>query len=229
MNETKIRLVNRLILEIYEMHDDFMKYGSYQSTKQKSLYERAMSISEEISYPHDTQKLNLIGYFCGYPFSEDYKWQVANEKLELFLSSMIDYINANGTIQANLWNLVHKKVAEVSMRKFENGHYADAVESAFKAINKCVKDVVKSKTGNEMDGVSLMREAFGSKHIIILDDIESESGRNIQDGYMQIFAGAMQGIRNPKAHDNIDIHKERAMHQIILASLLMYKLDERKS
>jgi hypothetical protein len=46
---------------------------------------------------------------------------------------------------------------------------------------------------------------------------------------MQIFAGAMQGIRNPKAHDNIDIHKERAMHQIILASLLMYKLDERKS
>jgi uncharacterized protein (TIGR02391 family) len=233
-NETKIRLINRLIYEIHEMDDDFLNYGSYNITKQKALknmYERAMSISEEISYPNDTQKLNLIGYFYVYPFSEDFKWQVAIEKLELFLSSMLDYINANGTgtIQANLWNFVHKNVAEVSMKKFENGHYADAVESGFKAINKCVKDIVKSKTGNEMDGVSLMREAFGSKHIIILDDLESESGRNIQDGYMQIFAGAMQGIRNPKAHDNIDIHKERAMHQIILASLLMYKLDERKS
>ncbi len=43
---------------------------------------------------------------------------------------------------------------------------------------------------------------------------------------MYIFAGAMTGIRNPKAHDNLTISIERATHFIFLASLLMYKLDE---
>ena len=46
---------------------------------------------------------------------------------------------------------------------------------------------------------------------------------------MEIFAGAMTGIRNPKAHSNIiDIDEKRAIHLIYLASLLMYKLDEAK-
>ncbi|MBI5642543.1 MAG: hypothetical protein HY954_03600 [Deltaproteobacteria bacterium] len=37
----------------------------------------------------------------------------------------------------------------------------------------------------------------------------------------------MTGIRNPKAHNNIDIDENRAVHFIFLASLLMDKLDAR--
>ena len=47
-------------------------------------------------------------------------------------------------------------------------------------------------------------------------------------GYMEIFAGTITGIRNPKAHDNIVIDEKRAIHLLYLASLLMYKLDEAK-
>lgn len=43
---------------------------------------------------------------------------------------------------------------------------------------------------------------------------------------MQIFSGAMTGIRNPKTHKNIKIDKKRAIHFLFLASLLMYKTDE---
>ena len=43
---------------------------------------------------------------------------------------------------------------------------------------------------------------------------------------MQIFAGAMQGIRNPKAHENLYIQKDAAIKRLILASLLMDKVDE---
>ena len=49
-----------------------------------------------------------------------------------------------------------------------------------------------------------------------------------QLGYMEIFAGTMTGIRNPKAHSNIVIDEERGTHLLYLASLLMYKLDEAK-
>jgi hypothetical protein len=45
-------------------------------------------------------------------------------------------------------------------------------------------------------------------------------------GYMNIFAGAMTGIRNPKAHENQIISKDMAIKRLIFASLLMDKIDE---
>ncbi len=127
----------------------------------------------------------------------------------------------------DFWNIIHKDVTKVSRKKFEDGHYADAVESALKEVNKRVKEIVKSKTGRELDGASLMTTAFSANNpVISLDDLSSQSGRDVQIGYMQIFAGAMTGIRNPKAHDNIVISLDRATHLIFLASLLMCKLDE---
>jgi len=90
-----------------------------------------------------------------------------------------------------------------------------------------VKEIVKNKTGEERDGADLMYKAFSVDNpLIVIDDLSTTSGKDIQDGYMHIFAGAMRGIRNPKAHDNIIIPPERAIHFIFLASLLMEKLDE---
>ena len=72
-----------------------------------------------------------------------------------------------------------------------------------------------------------MHQAFSPKKpVIILDDLSTETGRNTQQGYMEIFAGAMMGIRNPKAHANITISPERGLQFLVLASLLMSKLDE---
>jgi hypothetical protein len=44
---------------------------------------------------------------------------------------------------------------------------------------------------------------------------------------MQIFAGAMTGIRNPKARTNLNPDSRNALHLIGLASLLMYRIDGR--
>jgi len=125
------------------------------------------------------------------------------------------------------WSLIHPSISGLCKSRFDAGHFADSIETAFKHINQTVKIKVKKKTGNELDGASLMNTAFSPKNpIISLDDLSMESGRNIQTGYMQIFAGSITGIRNPKAHDIINIDRERAIHFLFLASLLMFKLDE---
>lgn len=36
----------------------------------------------------------------------------------------------------------------------------------------------------------------------------------------------MSALRNPKAHANIKITQDNAMHRIMFASMLMYKIDE---
>jgi len=127
----------------------------------------------------------------------------------------------------DFWQLIHPEICNMSKNKFEDGYYADAVETALKHINKRVKDIVKHKTGKELDGAPLMQYAFSLDNPIIkLNNLTNDTEKNIQKGYLQIFAGTMTGIRNPKAHDNLSITKENAIHLIFLVSLLMYKLDK---
>jgi uncharacterized protein (TIGR02391 family) len=129
--------------------------------------------------------------------------------------------------QDSFWKILHPVVLKVSKTRFDAGHYADAVEAALKEVNEIVRGIVKAKTGKELDGSDLMNVALSVKApIITLDDISTVSGKNIQVGYMQIFSGAMTGIRNPKAHANIVISRERAIHFLFLASLLLGKVDE---
>jgi uncharacterized protein (TIGR02391 family) len=130
--------------------------------------------------------------------------------------------------QPTFWDDIHPTIARVAKPRFEAGHYADCVEAALKEINSIVKEHFRRKTGKEEDGASLMLKAFSPNGpAIVLDDLSTESGRNIQQGYMQLFAGAMIGIRNPKAHANISITENRAKHFLYLASLLAHRFDER--
>ena len=127
----------------------------------------------------------------------------------------------------DIWDRLHPKVVKVARKRYEDGHFADAVEASLKLLNQTVKKIVIDRTGQEYDGAPLMRNAFSPKNpIIILGDLGSESGRNIQQGYMEIFAGAMTGIRNPKAHEVMTIDDKRAIHHLFLTSLLFSKLDE---
>ena len=130
--------------------------------------------------------------------------------------------------ELSFWDDIHPVIRRVAQARYEGGHFADCVEAALKEINAVVKEHVKRKTNQELDGAPLMRAAFSpNKPVVVLEDVNTDSGRNTQQGYMEIYAGAMTGIRNPKAHANIVINAIRARHFIYLASLLAFKFDER--
>jgi len=150
------------------------------------------------------------------------------ERLELYSEKSINQFDKLGKLNA-FWGLLHPKIIKVSKNRFESKHFADSVEAAFKEINKIVKSIVKQRTNKEFDGSDLMNRAFSPKNpIIVLDDLSTQSGQDAQKGYMQIFSGSMTGIRNPKTHDNVTIDSLKAIHFLFLASLLMFKIDERK-
>lgn len=131
--------------------------------------------------------------------------------------------------ETGVWSLLHTKVTKTGKSRFESGHYADSVEAAFKELNAVVKSLYREVKSEELDGPDLMRKAFRlSDPVIILDDRTTSSGQNIQEGYSHIFAGAMQAIRNPKAHANIDISADEAIHLLMFASLLFHRLDSRR-
>jgi len=209
---TSINEINRVASAIFDFDVSSHPHESITSSRSQLIYDWVMTLAEQSIDAE--KKLALLRDFINALTSQ-------NDPLRSLIRDTAKLP------ELDFWSMIHKDIIKVAKNKFEDGYYADAVESAFKEINKRVKEIMKNKTGEELDGASLMYKAFSeNKPVVILDNLSTETGRNIQKGYMQIFAGAMIGIRNPKAHENIVISKERATHFIFLASLLMCKLDE---
>ena len=126
-----------------------------------------------------------------------------------------------------LWKHVHPRICELARPRFESRQYADAVESAFKEINVVVKKKVERCVPRSLDGVQLMQKVFSPDNPLLQveSDLESQSNIDTQRGYMFMFAGAMAAIRNPKAHENMEISKEDAIRKLHFASMLMYKVE----
>jgi len=114
---------------------------------------------------------------------------------------------------------LHPKVVETSRGLFRDGHYRDAIYRAFVEVN----NVVKERTSSQLDGKRLMSTVFSLDNPIIkLNSLETQSDRDEQEGFMFLFMGAIQGIRNPKAHENIIQNDPyRTIEYLGLASLLL--------
>jgi uncharacterized protein (TIGR02391 family) len=152
----------------------------------------------------------------------------ALQSLIELVDTELGFATAPTKAKEDFWRLLHPAVTQVAKPRFEAGHYADAVEAALKDLNSKIKAYVRKTSGQEFDGSDLMQRAFSpNAPIVRLADLSTEDGRNIQKGYMQIFAGTMTGIRNPKAHSNVAIDTQRAVHHLHLVSLLTFIFDER--
>lgn len=136
----------------------------------------------------------------------------------------LDYIKRDLLIKKDddkFWDYIHEDIKKVSYKNFKAEQYADSVENSFKLLETKIRVAYKAIKGEEKFGTDLMRRAFSEKQgCFIFENMETESGRNVQIGYMEIFSGAMQAIRNPKAHENLELSKEDAIDRIIFASII---------
>jgi uncharacterized protein (TIGR02391 family) len=62
--------------------------------------------------------------------------------------------------------------------------------------------------------------------LLVLSNLDTESGKNDQKGFIQMLQGAYVGIRNPKAHSLASNLNEVATAQyLVFASLLARRID----
>jgi uncharacterized protein (TIGR02391 family) len=121
---------------------------------------------------------------------------------------------------------LHPEIARAASQLYRDGHYANAVESAVKALN----GLVRLRSGLDIDGRPLMQKAFSSNSPILkFNDLSDQSKRDEQLGFMDMFCGAVSGLRNPRAHGFINDDPERALEFIAFVSLLAKLLDQAKT
>lgn len=120
--------------------------------------------------------------------------------------------------------VTNELLREATRIRFRSQNFTDAVEAAF----KCLASAVKEKSGHyERDGAELMRHVFGtSSPLLELNARGSRSEKDEHDGYRDIFAGVMIGIRNPRAHEHaIKDNPAVALELLTMANHLMRKLE----
>jgi uncharacterized protein (TIGR02391 family) len=146
---------------------------------------------------------------------------------------ILDYLEREANADENdladhFWDILHPRVATIAKPRFDSGFYSDSVEAAFKEINVIIKTHFKQETNIELDGAKLMSRAFSKDNpVFTLADTSTMDGKNVQQGYMNLFLGSIIGIRNPSAHGNEEMERIDAIHFLFLASLLLRKFDTR--
>jgi uncharacterized protein (TIGR02391 family) len=120
---------------------------------------------------------------------------------------------------------LHSEIARAASPRYLNGQYADAVEASVKALN----NLVRLRSNESLDGTPLMLKVFSANAPLLrFNDLKDQSDKDEQQGFMYLFAGAVMGLRNPRAHGFINDDPERALEFIAFVSLLAKLLDGAK-
>jgi len=154
--------------------------------------------------------------------------ELINDLLPRLEDSVDDYYAARpaADLSSVMLDLLHAVILESSYEQFRSGRYRDAVLNSVVAIF----DLIRRRSGVDKDGAQLIGEVFSlDAPKLIFSELDTESGKNDQKGFIQILQGAYLGIRNPKAHSLVsDLDQSKAAQYLVFASLLARRVSEAK-
>lgn len=117
-------------------------------------------------------------------------------------------------------DLLAAEIAEVSQPLMKGGHFREAMINAILRLF----DLIRDESGLQEDGTALVGRAFSIENPrIILADLQSESGRNIQKGTMQILLGYFQAYRNVASHSLTTRFNEKDALSVLFAVSRLYE------
>lgn len=205
-------------------NDGSAKMFESQTVLNVTSYISRISFEIEMIYPYFSSELNTIknALFTNNLFLNSFQFG----KLLVIMESIKYDLDSGKNL--DFWKYIHPSIVEVSQKLFTDNHFSNAISDAFIEICSRIRKVRIELDGKEFPSeVNMIRHTFGAENPVIkFCDTTSMNGKNIQSGYTNILVGVIEAIRNTKAHDNIKISKEDAVRKLMLASLLMYKIDE---
>ncbi len=175
----------------------------------------------------NTGRLNDLGRHIGFGMNNDYQDILKNDIPSVLKAA--ESLSRDGAKDAGVMgfeDLLHPAIVASSLDQYRNGHLRDAVLNGVIAVF----DMIRARTGLKLDGKDLVGQVFGlDKGKLVFSEIETETGRNDQKGFLQIYEGIYTGVRNVKAHSlNHDLNEQKAAQYLVTLSLLARRVEECK-
>lgn len=105
------------------------------------------------------------------------------------------------------WRHLHDTIKSRIKPYYENKQFAEAADQG----TKVYAEILRNLSGKQIDGTDLAslfsagNKQAGSKPDILVADINTKSGWNIQEGQSHLTRGVMAGFRNPMNHQPFDV------------------------
>jgi len=116
---------------------------------------------------------------------------------------------------------LHPLIGVAAVKYINDGYYGEAVQQAYLAF----RDELRSRTGSTLDGDVLVGHAFGgATPKIVVADLATDTGRNIQKGTRLMAEGLVASVRNPHVHDPVDLDVIQALELLSTLSALSRRL-----
>ncbi|WP_157838533.1 TIGR02391 family protein [Streptomyces xiaopingdaonensis] len=127
-----------------------------------------------------------------------------------------------GVFETQLQHL-HPAVKPGALVRLASGHGDEAVEEACKSVGARLR----SLTGLDQDGTSLVTNTLGGQPLITLNEGKTQSGEDEQKGYMHLGMALYMAARNPRAHRPSDpnFDSNEVIEWLSVASALHRALD----
>jgi uncharacterized protein (TIGR02391 family) len=122
--------------------------------------------------------------------------------------------------------LLHPLVRDACATPFANKHYRHGVLDAAMAL----RDLVRETSGlADADDSTLMGKAFSQPDPrIVVADLKTETGKNIQRGTMLLAQGIVARLRNPLVHEKVEPDPAEAMEMVALISRVVRDVEAAK-
>ena len=118
---------------------------------------------------------------------------------------------------------LHPLVRDACASLFTNLHYREGVLKAALAL----RDLVREKSGlKESDDSTMMGKALGAKSpLIVVADLDTETGRSVQRGTVHLAQGILARLRNPLTHEDVELEPHEALEMVALISRVVRDVD----
>lgn len=119
---------------------------------------------------------------------------------------------------------LHPRIDAAAAKLFRDGHYKQSVFEATIALQNAVKEKAHEHV---LDGTGLMEKIFNHKApVLALTPCATQDEQNEQRGWMFLYAGAIQALRNPRGHSHDQDKPETALACLVFLSFLAQTLEQ---
>lgn len=131
------------------------------------------------------------------------------------------------------WRHLHESLKDRIKAYYQHGQFGDAASQGVQIY--C--EIIRELTGKTEDGAPLVNGVFGSMPFanpptVQINDLSTESKKNIQEGQAHLSRGVVTGFRNPIMHGPIDTQVPAVFSELdclnilSLVSYLATRLDD---
>lgn len=118
---------------------------------------------------------------------------------------------------------LHARIDGAAAALYRDGHYKNAVFEAAIALQNAVQEKAQE---HALDGTALMEKVFSANApVLAFTACVTKDEQNEQRGWMFLYSGAIQALRNPRGHSLDPDTPETALECLVFLSFLAKSLE----